>query len=77
MSYTTSREVWLALERNFSSLSRAKVIQIRTQLANSRKGALRANEFFLLIKRMADELALAGQPLTNDDIITYIVPELG
>ena len=65
MSYTTSREVWLALERDFSSLSRAKVIQIRTQLANARKGALTANEFFLSIKRMADELALAGQPLTN------------
>ena len=28
MSYTTSREVWLALENNFSSLSRAKVMQI-------------------------------------------------
>jgi len=77
MSYTTSREVWLALENNFSSLSRAKVIQIRTQLANAKKGAMTANEFFLSVKRMADELALAGQPLPNDDIITYILAGLG
>nr|TKS07522.1 hypothetical protein D5086_0000112870 [Populus alba] len=26
---------------------------------------------------MVDELALAGQPLTNDDIITYVLAELG
>ena len=35
MSYTTSREVWLALELTFSSISRAKAIQIHTQLANA------------------------------------------
>ena len=36
-----------------------------------------ANEFFLYVKRMADELALAGQPLPTDDIITYILAGLG
>jgi len=77
MSYTTSREVWLALERTFSSISHAKDVQIRTQLANVRKGALSANEYFLSIKRLADELALAGQPLTADDIITYVLARLG
>jgi hypothetical protein len=77
MSYTTSREVWLALERTFSSISRAKDVQIRTQLANVRKGALSANEYFLSIKCLADELALAGQPLTADDIITYVLARLG
>ncbi|KAL6321796.1 hypothetical protein AAG906_035491 [Vitis piasezkii] len=50
-------------------------IQIRTQLANARKGALSANAYFLSIKRMADELA--GQPLKPDDIITYVLARLG
>ena len=77
MYYTTSRKVWLALERTFSSISRAKDVQIRTQLANVRKGALSANEYFLSIKRLADELALAGQPLTANDIITYVLARLG
>ena len=75
MSYTTSREVWLALERTFSFISRAKAIQIRTQLANARKDALSANAYFLSIKRMSDELA--GQPLKPDDIITYAFAGLG
>ncbi|KAA8550585.1 hypothetical protein F0562_002269 [Nyssa sinensis] len=77
MSYPISREVWLALERNFSSISHAKAIQIRTQLANARKGALPSNAYFLLIKRMADELALVGQPLNANDIITYVLVGLG
>jgi len=77
MSYTTSREVWLALERTFSSISRAKAVQIRTQLANIRKGSLSANDYFLSIKHLVDELALAGQPLTADHIITYMLAGLG
>ena len=77
ISYSTSRDVWLALERNFSSLSRAKAVQVRTQLATIRKGSLSANAYFLSIKRLADELALVGQPLTADDIITYVLAGLG
>nr|TKR65777.1 hypothetical protein D5086_0000318010 [Populus alba] len=77
ISYSTSRDVWLTLERNFSSLSRAKAIQVRTQLTTIHKGSLSANAYFLSIKRLADELAFAGQPLTADDIITYVLAGLG
>jgi hypothetical protein len=77
MSYTTSHEVWLALKRTFSSISRAKTIWIRTQLENVCKGALSVNAYFLSIKQMADKLALVGQPLIADDIITYVLMGLG
>ena len=77
MSYNTSREVWHALQQNFSSISRAKTVQIRTQLATARKGAMSAKDFFLSIKRMADDLALAGQPLKNEEILTYVLAGLG
>jgi hypothetical protein len=60
MSYTISREAWLALERTFSLISCAKSIQICTQLINILKEALSANAYFLSIKRMTDELALTG-----------------
>jgi hypothetical protein len=46
-------------------------------LANARKGVLTSNAYFLSIKRMADELALARQPLISDDIITYVLAGLG
>ena len=60
MTYTTSKDVWFALHQNFSSISRAKAVQLRTQLATSKKGSLSAKDYFLSIKRMADELALVG-----------------
>ena len=36
VSYATSHQVWRALETNFSSQSRARTIQVRTQLANAK-----------------------------------------
>jgi len=70
LSYTTSRKVWLALKRSFSFFSCAKTIQVHIQLANTKKGVMSAYFYFLHIKRLLDELALAGQPLTCDDIFT-------
>jgi hypothetical protein len=77
MSYTTSKDVWLALQRNLSSISRAKVVQLRTQLAIAHKRAMTAKDYFLSIKRMADELAFAGQPLKSNEILTYVLAGLG
>jgi hypothetical protein len=75
-SYTTSREVWLALKRSFSFFSHVKTIQVHIQLANTKKGVMSAQSYFLHIKRLLDELALAGQPLTCDDIFTYFLASL-
>ena len=39
VSHTTSTAIWCALAKSFSSQSRAQVIQLRTELVNTRKGA--------------------------------------
>ncbi|KAL3819930.1 hypothetical protein ACJIZ3_005835 [Penstemon smallii] len=77
VNYSSSHDVWCALEETFFSKSRARSIQIRTQLATATKGSKSATEYFHFIKRLADELAIAGQPLTRDDIISYIFTGLG
>ncbi|XP_012850808.1 PREDICTED: uncharacterized protein LOC105970518 [Erythranthe guttata] len=73
----TSHAIWLALQTCFASQSRAKVVQVRSQLATSRKGHLSATDYFVQIKKLADQLSMAGQALTSDDIITYILAGLG
>ncbi|KAF5475922.1 hypothetical protein F2P56_007677 [Juglans regia] len=55
VNYTTSHVVWHAFDENFSSRSRAKTVQIRTQLATDTK----------------------GQPMTWEDVITYVLAGLG
>ena len=36
-----------------------------------------ANDYFLFIKRLTDELAMAGQPLRCDEIISCVLARLG
>lgn len=73
----TSYAVWTALSSAFASQSRAHTIQVRSQLANSRKTTQTASEYFMHIKRLTDDLALVGQALKLDDIISYILAALG
>ena len=40
-------------------------------------GSQFANDYFLFIKKLVDELAMDGQPLRCDDIISYILVRLG
>ena len=47
VSYTTSAAIWCALAKSFCSQSRARVIQLRTELVNTRKGAQSAHDFFI------------------------------
>lgn len=77
VNHTTSAAVWRALDETFSSWSRAKIVQIRTQLTMATKGSKSATEYFLFIKKLTDELAVAGQPLSCEDVITYVLAGLG
>ncbi|KAA8531224.1 hypothetical protein F0562_005862 [Nyssa sinensis] len=77
VTHTTSSAVWHALDENFSSPSRARTVQICTQLATATKGSKSATEYFLFIKKLTDELAVAGQPMSCEDVLTYVLAGLG
>ena len=64
------------MDDTFSSRSRTRILQIRTQLATAMKGSKSSTDYFHFIKRLADELVVVGQPLNHDDIITYILAGL-
>jgi len=77
VSHNTSAAIWCALAKSFSSQSRARVIQLRTELVNTRKGAQSAHDFFMQVKCMTYELAIAGHALHCDEIISYLLSGLG
>ena len=60
---TTSREVWVALERMFASHSSTRAIQTRQFLAFTKKGNLSISDYFQKMKSFSDNLAAIGQPL--------------
>lgn len=73
---TTAATLWAALLQSFSSQSRARVIQLRSQLEHTRKGDLSAAAYFTKMKGIADELAAAGKSLDEDDVVDHILQGL-
>ena len=57
---TTSRDLWMALERMFTSQSRARIMQIHYQLATTKKGGSLISDYFQKFKGLADTLVAAG-----------------
>lgn len=56
----TSREAWLALETLFSSQSRARMVQIRMQLANMKKEDQSVQDYFNKMKNLNNTLTSIG-----------------
>jgi hypothetical protein len=77
MNAPTSRAAWVILERMFSSRSRARVIQIRSQTTAAKKKGVVAADYFRNMKTLADTLYAIGQPLHEEEIISYILAGLG
>ena len=73
---SSSLEVWITLEKMFSSQSRARVMQTRYHLATLKKGNSTISEYFHKAKTYSDLLASIGQPLSNNDIVTYLLADL-
>lgn len=57
---TTSREIWSALETNFASQSKAKIMHYKLQLQTLRKDSLTMMEYLNKIKSICDMLGSAG-----------------
>jgi hypothetical protein len=73
----TSKEAWDKLQRMFGSATRARVVQIRVDLATAKKGDLSAGDYFSRIKGLASELAAANSPISDDEVIVYLLAGLG
>jgi hypothetical protein len=68
--------VWKAVMEMFLSQSKARVVQLRTQLNKAQKENKTAEVYFNHIKNLADEMAAAGKPLAEDDVISYVLAGL-
>ena len=66
-------EVWKAITEMFSSQSKSRVLQLRSQLSRMKKEDLSASAYYTKMKGLADEMAAAGKKLDDDDIIEYIL----
>jgi hypothetical protein len=72
----TSAAVWKAVTEMFASQSQARVVQLRTRLNQCRKKNKSGQVYLDEIKGLSDEMAAAGKPLDNLDVVSHILSGL-
>ena len=56
----TAADAWAKLEAMFASQTRAREVNLRISLANTKKGNSSATDYFTKMKGFSDEMAAAG-----------------
>lgn len=75
-STTTAAAAWRSIEAMFASQTRARVINLRLALSTTKKGALSVAEYYTKMKSYGDDVAAAGRPLDDGELVEYIITGL-
>ena len=73
----TSLEVWKAIETQFGSQSKSKLLHLRYIINSTKKDDMKIIEYFIKMKNIADNMVAAGSALSNDDLILHVFSRLG
>ncbi|KAL9431979.1 hypothetical protein AB3S75_027064 [Citrus x aurantiifolia] len=73
----TSREVWKAIEVQFGSQSKSRLLHLRYMMNSTKKDDLKITDYFIKMKSIADNMAAAGSALSDDDLILHVLSGLG
>ncbi|KAK1631663.1 hypothetical protein QYE76_005978 [Lolium multiflorum] len=72
----TASKLWGAIRTMFASQSRTRVSNLRVALARTRKENMTSAQFFAKMKGYADELAAAGRPIDEEELVEYLLAGL-
>ncbi|CAA0815262.1 Unknown protein, partial [Striga hermonthica] len=73
----SSKDIWLALENNFSAQSQAKVMQYKILMQSLKKNGMTMGEYISKMKSFCDILASAGHKISETDQVLHILSGLG
>ena len=73
----TSAKTWLILANTYAKPYRERIKQVKNQIKNLTKGSQTVTKFLQLVKCRANELAILGAPMNEDDLIDKILDGLG
>jgi histone deacetylase 1/2 len=71
-SCSTAEELWKALEEMGASQTRARKVSTRIALATTKKGSMTIDEYVGKMCSLADEMASAGKPIDDEELVSYI-----
>ncbi|GKV40995.1 hypothetical protein SLEP1_g48578 [Rubroshorea leprosula] len=73
----TAQHAWETLANLYANRSRARVITLKERLQNMHRDGRSVSEYLCTLKAVADELGMIDRPLSDDDLIVYILNGLG
>ncbi|CAN6681173.1 unnamed protein product [Malus baccata var. baccata] len=71
-----SRSLWQSLERRFSGASRTHIHSLRSKIQTIQKGDSSITDYLNSLKEISDKLAAAGEPISEPDLVAYILSGL-
>ncbi|XP_071678218.1 uncharacterized protein [Lolium perenne] len=76
LSAESSAEAWSMIDGMFKTAARSKTQHLQSQLNDTKKLSLSADDYFTKMKGFASELAAVGKPLDDDELVSPPVPTL-
>ena len=76
-SADTSFQAFERFSASYASTSRSRIISLKTRLAHNPKGSRSVADFLNEMKTIADDLALAQNPISDEDLVVHILGQLG
>ena len=73
----TAKQMWDQLVTLFANKSRSRIMSLKTHLMNNPCNARNMSDYLRDIRITADELAIAGQPVSDDDLVILTLSGLG
>ena len=69
----SSKDLWVRLKEQFSSVSKTSIFQLKSNLQNIRKGTDTISQYLLKIKEARDYLSAAGVYFVDEDIVILVL----
>ncbi|KAK0582287.1 hypothetical protein LWI29_023741 [Acer saccharum] len=76
MGYKTSKQLWDVIRDLFGVKNRSNVVLYKREFNHLKKGNMKMGEYLKAIKKLVDNLALAGHPVTLDDLVSQVLTGL-
>ncbi|CAH9126849.1 unnamed protein product [Cuscuta epithymum] len=74
---STAHQAWDKLSTTYASTSRGRIISLKTMLSRTTKGSRSVTDYLAEMQAIADALALAQNPVSDEDLVVSILNGLG
>jgi hypothetical protein len=73
MLLKTVATIWTAVTSMFTAQSHTRIANLWVYLANTKKEGKTMHQYFTAVKQITNELASAGRPMEEDEIVEHLV----